>query len=168
MEQLATIWAGMPDWVLEAVSRARALPYPALHAMAVPLVLALLARSLTALALAVMLVSIAGMVLLAHPADQRSWTILWAACAASLLGTALAFHRRRLARRVSLLREKVVDLSAELADLRPRYERELIWRKAGERHTLEAPEQASSPPSTEPNPTQAAVGRLASTWRAGP
>ena len=59
MDQIATIWAQMPDWVLEAVSRARALPYPALHVMAVLLVLALLARSLAAMALAVMLVSIA-------------------------------------------------------------------------------------------------------------
>jgi hypothetical protein len=165
MDQIATIWAQMPDWVLEAVSRARALPYPALHVMAVLLVLALLARSLAAMALAVMLVSIAAIVLLAHPDDQRSWTILWVACAASLLGTALAFHRHRLARRVSLLREKVVDLSAELADLRPRYERELIWRKAGERNT---PEQAPPPPIAEPTPTQAAAGRLAPTWRAGP
>jgi len=67
----------MPDWVLEAVSRARALPYPALHVMAVLLALTLLARSLAAMALAVMLVSIAAIVLLAHPDDQRSWTILW-------------------------------------------------------------------------------------------
>jgi hypothetical protein len=168
MDQLATLWAVLPDWVLEAASRARALPYPALHVMAGALVLALLARSLAALTLAMLLVSIAAIVVLAHPADQRSWTILWTSCAASLLGTALAFHRQRLARRVSILREKVSDLNAELADLRPRYERELIWRHAAERHTLEAPEPILSPPVADLAPPQAAVGRLGSTWQTGP
>ena len=39
VDQLATIWSGLPDWVLDAVSRARALPYPALHVIAGVIVL---------------------------------------------------------------------------------------------------------------------------------
>ena len=87
------------------------------------------------------------------PVQQACWVRLW------------PFTATASPAALALLREKVVDLSAELADLRPRYERELIWRKAGERHT---PEQAPSPPIAEPPPAQAAAGRLAPTWRAGP
>jgi hypothetical protein len=142
MDQLATIWAGLPDWVLEAMSRARALPYPSLHVLALVVIVAVLSRSLVAMALTAMLVSIAALALLAHPGDQQSWTVFWTACAASLLATGVAFHRHRLSRRVSLLREKVTELSNELADLRPKYQRELLWRNASEPTTVERGEKA--------------------------
>lgn len=138
MDQLATLWVGWPDWVIDAISRARALPYPALHAMAAASVIAVLSRSLAAILLSLMLVSTAGAVLLAHPTDQFGWTVFWTSLTASVLASAISFHRHRLARRVSLLREKVTELSQELADLRPKYERELIWRRAAERN----PDQA--------------------------
>jgi hypothetical protein len=168
MDQLATLWSELPEWLLQAASRARDLPYPALHVLIGLLILALLARSLAAIVLTGMLVFIAATVLLANPVDDRSWTILWTAAAASILATLLAFHRHRLARRVALLRDKVKDLSAELSDLRPKYERELIWRRAGERHPSEAADEGSSIVGVEPAPTQAPVGRFASTWRVGP
>jgi hypothetical protein len=122
---------------------------------------------LAAIALTGMLVFIAAAVLLAYPADERSWTALWTSSVASVLATALAFDRRRLARRVALLRDKAADLGAELADLRPKYERELMWRRAGESQQSEAAD-GGSVVASESAQAPTAAGRFASTWRVGP
>ena len=67
MDQLATIWGGLPGWLREGVARAPALPYPALHVIAGVIAMALLSRSLAAFLLS------------------------WNACAASLIATAVSF-----------------------------------------------------------------------------
>src|SRR5215212_9296561 len=121
-----------PDWFLSGLAQARALPYPALHVIAGVILFALLARSFAALILTAVLVGIAGYVLLLHPADQHGWVIFWSACAGSLFATVVAFHRHRLARRLSILTAQMVDLKAELADLGPKYDREVMWRRAAE------------------------------------
>jgi hypothetical protein len=171
VDQLATIWAGLPDWVLGGVGRARALPYPALHVIAGLIVLALLSRSLAALILSLTLIFIAGAVLLVHPTGEFGWAVFWTACAASLMATAVSFHRHRLARRISLLQDKVSDLKEELAELRPKYEREVLWRRAGGRAFENGP--AEVPPDPVPVPAEEPVrpfsvaGYLARTWQVG-
>jgi len=132
-QQLATLWAQLPELAREAVSRARALPDLALYAIAAALVLALLSRSLAAIVLAAAILWIPAALLLAHPADDRSWLVLWIACAASLLATASAYLRRRLAKQARTLRASLTDLRNELTDLRTKYEHELVSRGSDER-----------------------------------
>jgi hypothetical protein len=47
---------------------------------------------------------------------------LWIACAASLLASATAFHRRRLAKRARMLQTSATNLKNELSELRTSYE----------------------------------------------
>jgi hypothetical protein len=69
----------------------------------------------------------------AHPSDDRSWPILWTACAASLIATAVAFHRHRLAKQARGLARRLDSLKKELGDLRTSYEHELVSRGSDER-----------------------------------
>lgn len=166
MEQLSSVWAALPGWFLSATSRAAEAPYPALHVMGGVILLALLARSLAAITVAIILAGVAAAVLLAHPADQRSWAIFWAVCAASVIATIVAFLRHRLARRVSILKAQLADARDELADLRPKYEREVVWRTAAQN---QAPAQPLRNPSGEASGEPAnAGGRFARSWRAVP
>jgi hypothetical protein len=167
VDQLATIWSGLPDWVLEAVGQARALPNPALHVIAGVIVLALLSRSLFALLLDLTLIFIAGAVLLVHPTGEFGWAIFWTACVASLIATGVSFHRHWLARRVSLLQDKVSDLKEELAELRPKYDREVMWRVAGGRPVENCP--AEAPPDPVPVPAEEPVRPVpvAGQWQVG-
>jgi hypothetical protein len=180
-----------PDWFLSALSEGRALPYPALHVMAGAILVALLARSLAALIVSGLLLGIAGYGLLLHPADENSWLIFWSACAGSLFATVVAWHRQRLARRVNFLAAQMVDLKAELADLRPKYDREIMWRRAAEESPREAgpaelvtvvpelggkiPAEERSPddpsaaaPAVMPKASEGPLGRFVESWRALP
>ena len=127
------MWATLPDLAREAVFRARVLPDLALGAIAISLLVALLSRSLIAIALAVAILYIPAALLLAHPSDDRSWLILWTACAASLLSTAVAYHRRRLAKQARVLAASVVDMRKELSELQTSYEHKLVSRGVNER-----------------------------------
>jgi hypothetical protein len=129
MDQLATIWAGLPEVGKELILRARAFPDLALYALAVPLLIALASRSLAGIALAAAILWIPAALLLTGPADDRSWLILWTACAASLLATAIAYHRRRLAKEARVLSISATAMKKELGDLRTSYEH--VIRGAG-------------------------------------
>jgi membrane protein implicated in regulation of membrane protease activity len=137
MDYLAGLWAKLAPWVDEATRFAGVVPYPALPVAAVPLVAALLSGSLVAIVLALILVWISGATVLAAPLDQQSWAVFYAGCAASLLATAVAFHRRRLWRRVQVQDRRLGELTGELEDLRARYEREMMWRNASTRPVLD-------------------------------
>ena len=156
-------------WGTRSGGSSAALPYPALHVIAGVIVLALLSRSLSALLLDLTLIFIAGAVLLVHPTGEFGWAIFWTACVASLMATAVSFHRHRLARRIGLLQDKVSDLKEELAELRPKYEREVLWRRAGGRAVENGPTEA--PPNPVPVPAEEPVrpisvaGYLARTWQ---
>ena len=155
MEEITALWVRLPHMALAGLSQARELPYPALHILGLTFVVALPSTSLAAMLLVGVLTYIAGAVLLTHPGDPIARTVLWTACSASLVASGISFHRRLLARRVSLLRDKVGELRRELDDLRPRYERELMWRKAGER----TPEAVVAPSTSDELPKKVSPAR---------
>jgi hypothetical protein len=151
------MWANLVESLSDAVSSTRGLPFPSLYILAVAFVAALLSRSLAAMAIAAMLVSIAASIL-AHPGDQRGWTIFWIVNIANLLASALAYHRDRLSRRLSILRDNVEELRNELADLRPKYEREVMWRKAGQSDPPQECEELPREPARRFASSEASTG----------
>jgi membrane protein implicated in regulation of membrane protease activity len=144
MDYLASMWAKLAPSVDEVIRLAGTVPYPALPVAAVPLAAALLSGSLAAFALALILIWMSGSALIAAPLGQQSWVIFYAGCAASLLTTALAFHRRRLRGQVRAQNRRLDQLTGELEDLRGRYEREIMWRNASRRGNLEAEGETST------------------------
>jgi hypothetical protein len=126
---MTTIWAGLLEVGQELILRARALPDLALYALAVSLAVALASRSFAAIVLAAAVLWIPATLLLTGPADDRSWLILWTACAASLLATGIAYHRRRVAKQARVLSTRASDLKKELVNLHTSYEH--VIRGAG-------------------------------------
>ena len=122
MDQFLTLLGPVSDLAHEALLRARSLPDFALYTIAVPALLALVSRSLLAIILAAAILWIPAALLLAQPAEDWIWRLMWVASAASVLATAVTYHRRRLAKRARALGVRAVALKQELIDLHTSYE----------------------------------------------
>jgi hypothetical protein len=129
MDQLSDLFTGLPDVARDALLRARSIPDLGLAVIGLAALIALLSRSVIAIILAALILWIPAVLLLTNAADDRSWLVLWIACAASLLATGIAFTRRRLAKQTRALQKSAPQLRQELEDLRTSYEH--VIRGAG-------------------------------------
>jgi hypothetical protein len=116
--------------VNELVQTLRTLPWPFLVALAVPCVLALMYRSLTAFVLCVLL-ALGALVALRTGTDIRViWSVVILACLAGLLAVVQAFMLLRMRRKLREMGSGLNESRRELEDIRTKYEREVHWRTA--------------------------------------
>jgi hypothetical protein len=132
--------ADMVDWasfrieavqiVNELVQTLRTLPWPFLVALAVPCVLALMYRSLTAFVLCVLL-AIGALIASRAGTDIRViWSVVILTCLAGLLAVVQAFMLLRMHRKLREMGSGLDESRRELEDMRTKYEREVHWRTA--------------------------------------
>jgi len=139
MIDLATYWSYAVEWFSQLVERTQMLDPLLLTALAVPCVLALICRSLTAFLLTVLL-AIAAISAFGDISDlSYRWVITILMVAAGLLAILQAVILRRARRQLHDATFNMGTLQLELGELREKSEREAYWRKADERASQQPP-----------------------------
>jgi membrane protein implicated in regulation of membrane protease activity len=139
MIELANLWRDLwPEllrWGGEIVTLVRTLHPGLLVALAAPVVLALLFRSLTAALLGLVLAVMALFAFRVGADDLFRCTFTVLTVLAGLLAVVLAAMLRRRRRQLRQMDERMDGLRQDLADLNRKYEGEVHWRRAAERMT---------------------------------
>jgi peptidoglycan/LPS O-acetylase OafA/YrhL len=131
MIELANSWSQALEWFHQSFDRVQTLPPAILIALAAPCALALLLRSLTALSLCFLLALVAITALGTGMDERHHWIVALAAASAGLLAVVQAGALRDALSRQRDAEARLGARQRELDEVGEKYEREVLWRKAG-------------------------------------
>jgi len=134
-----SLWPELPRWGGEILALVRSLHPGFLAAFAVPAVLALLFRSVTAFLLTLLLAVIALFAFRIGTDALFRVALTGLTVAAGLLAVALAALLRRRTRQMHRMDWRMGELRHELDEANKKYEGEVYWRRAAERVTANEP-----------------------------
>lgn len=132
---LRELWPALLRWSGETAALARTLHPGFLIALAVPPVLALLFRSVTAVLLTLLLAAMALFAFRLGTDDLFRWTFTGLTVLAGLLAVALAALVRRKQKQLRQMDWRMGEIRHELDEVSKKYEGEVHWRRASERVT---------------------------------
>jgi uncharacterized membrane protein YccC len=139
MIDVSNLWPDIVEWIGRTPDTIRTLDPIILVLLAVPLVLALVAKNGTALLLTLLLAGIAVSVLGFVSSEPARWGATLLICAAGLLAVLLAVQLRRGRGRLHQMESVLEETRRELAEVREKYEGEVYWRRASERVAAQEP-----------------------------
>jgi hypothetical protein len=141
--RLAPVWdplvvalSNVGPWLNEVIGAMGALPPPVFVVAGVPPLLALLARSVLGLLIAVALALFGVIALLPITNPHHGWLMFFIAWVSALLVPFLALRSRR---KVRALSDELEAAMRERETFRERYEREVLWRSATEQASEHPP-----------------------------
>jgi sensor domain CHASE-containing protein len=139
MISLPNSWLELLQSITGMVGRTRAEQLFILGVVAAPCILALLSRSIIALAVAALLLASSITAFQARPDVLHQWSIALAAFAAGCLTCLQAIRLRSSRRRMRRAEEERADAQHELEAVREQLQREVYWRTASEAHKPNRP-----------------------------
>jgi len=133
MIHMTASWPEALQWLERLAQTVRGLDPLTAAALSAPCVLAILYRSLTATLLSLLLALVAVIAFAGGIDEALRESVASIACLAGLLAVVQAGSLRRKRRQLGDAKARLLERQQDLEDVRQRYEREVLWRKASEK-----------------------------------